>query len=72
MDMPIPKVPQFELELRGNLRYEKNIERCAHRYHREYLVRKLTKIKAQLANDHKEEDTEESFKNLIAKMELLL
>ena len=72
MDMPIPKVPQFDLELKGNLQYEKNIERCAYRYHKEYLVRELTKIKDQIANAKKKEDIEESFTSLIAKMELLL
>ena len=72
MDMPISKVPQFDLELKGNLQYEKNIERCAYRYHKEYLVRELTKIKDQIANAKKKEDIEESFTSLIAKMELLL
>lgn len=71
VELPLPKVPQFDLELKGDLQYTKNIERCVHRYHNEYLIRELTKIKDQI-NNNDENNITESMQMLLSKMESIL
>ncbi len=47
IDMPIKKEPQFDLELKGDIHYEKELEHCIYKYYKESirnLFSKLTEI----------------------------